>query len=144
MRAGDPQDRGKQRLHIWRAHTRFHVQWDPGQSNDSIGAWIRTIFRSFRVSWEGKGLLHSLQDTAGGHPRGNSLASALLEVVVLTQRPSPTQQPTGSSARMPQSNPSIEQEHSPTHQQTQCLKSSRAHSCLQTHPLPTVNVSHKF
>ena len=48
---------------------------------------------------QGSSTVHcGCKDTAGGHPRGNSLASALLEVVVLTQRTGPTQQPTGSSA----------------------------------------------
>ena len=31
---------GKERLHSWRLHTRFHVHRDPGQSHDSTGAWV--------------------------------------------------------------------------------------------------------
>ena len=50
-----PQDWGKQRLHSWRAHTRFNVQWGPGQSSDSTGAWARPTCASWRVSW-GEGI----------------------------------------------------------------------------------------
>ena len=39
---------GKQRLHLWRAHTRFHMHWNPGKSSDSIEAWARYICRSGR------------------------------------------------------------------------------------------------
>ena len=135
LRAGDPQDRGKQRLHTWRAHARFHVQWDPGQSNGSIRAWIRTTCRSFRVSWVGRSLLQFtvgartlLVDTPG-ETHWHQLSWRWL---FWHRELAP---PNSLQAQVPQANQSIEQEDSPTYQWTQCLKSSWAHSCLQTHPL---------
>ena len=32
-------DQGKQKLHSWRVHTRFHGHWDPKQSSDSTETW---------------------------------------------------------------------------------------------------------
>lgn len=54
---GALQDWGKQRFHSWRAHIRFHMHWDPGQSSDSIGSWTRTTCESWRAPWEGGGWL---------------------------------------------------------------------------------------
>ena len=76
------------------------------------------------------------KDTGGGAPREYSSAWALLEVIILAPRPGPTQQPSGSSAGMPQAKQPTGWEHSPTHRQTGCLKSSRAHSHLLTCPCP--------
>ena len=45
FRAGALQDWRKQRLNPWRAHTRFHVHWDPAQSNNSVGAWDGPTYR---------------------------------------------------------------------------------------------------
>ena len=45
-------------------------------------------------------------------------------------RPGPTQQPVGSSPGRPQAKQLTGWEHSPTHQQTGCLKTSWAHSRL--------------
>ena len=36
MCAGAPQNWRKQRLHSWRTHIGFHVNWVPGQSRDSL------------------------------------------------------------------------------------------------------------
>ena len=133
MSAGAPQDWGKQRLHSWRAHTRFHVHWATGQSSDSIGDWIRWTCGSWRVAWGGGGQLWLTvggKDTGGGGPKEYSSARALPEVSVLATRPGPTQQPAGSSARTPQAKQTTEWEHSPTHQQIGCLKSPWAHSRL--------------
>lgn len=48
---------GKQRLHSWRTHTRFHVHWEPGQSSNSVGAWARSTCVSSKISWESGGPL---------------------------------------------------------------------------------------
>ena len=40
-RVQELQRTGGNRVHSWRAHSRFHMHWDPGQSSDSIGAWAR-------------------------------------------------------------------------------------------------------
>ena len=71
--------------------------------------------------------------TGGSSSGKHSLAWALLEVTIFSPRPSPTQQPTG----MPQANQPTGEEHSPTHQQTGCLKSSWAHRCPLNIPLET-------
>ena len=70
LSAGAPQDWGKQRLHSWRAHTRFHVHWDPGQSSDSTGAWARSTCGSWR---QGSAVAHcGGKDTGGGGLRDYS------------------------------------------------------------------------
>ena len=33
------------------------MHWDPGQSSDSIGAWVKPTCGSWRVSWRGEGWL---------------------------------------------------------------------------------------
>ena len=48
---------GGNRLHSWRAHTRFHIHWDPAQSSDSTGAWAKPTGRSWRVFWGDEGQL---------------------------------------------------------------------------------------
>ena len=57
LSAGASQDRGKQRLNSWRAHTRIHMHWDPGQSSDTIGPWARATYGPCRVSWESESQL---------------------------------------------------------------------------------------
>ena len=75
------------------------------------------------------------KDTGGRGSREYWSAWALPEVPILAPRSNPTQQPTGSRAGMPQTKQPERQEHSPTHQQTRCLKLYWAHSYLKTHPL---------
>ena len=48
--AAAPQDWGKQRLHSWRVHTRFHMHQDLGQKW-WLGTWARPTCWSWRVSW---------------------------------------------------------------------------------------------
>ena len=92
------------RLYSWRAYTRIHMHWDPGQSSDSIEAWARPTCVSWRVSWGGGGsaVVHwGDKDTCGRGPREYILMWALLEVGILAPRPGPTQQPAGSSGGTP-------------------------------------------
>ena len=67
LSAGAPQDWGKQRFHSWRAHTRFHVHWDPAQSSNSIGAWAGPTYESWRVSWGGWDWLWITMGGGQGH-----------------------------------------------------------------------------
>ena len=135
LSAGAPQEWGKQRLHhSWRAHTSFHVHWDPAQSSDFIGAWARPTCGYWRVSWRGGGWLwlSLCKDTCGEGPREYWLAWALPEVTILAPRSGPTLQPAGSSAGRPQAKQPalVGGRHSPTHQQTGSLKLYWAHSHL--------------
>ena len=49
-----PQDWRKWILHSWKVHPRLHVHWVLGQSNDSIGIWLRPDCSSWRISWENR------------------------------------------------------------------------------------------
>ena len=75
------------------------------------------------------------KDTDIGGPRKYWSEWDLLDVHILAPRPSPTQQPTGSIAGMPQTKQSARKEHSPIHQKRGCLKLSWAHSYLKAHYL---------
>ena len=55
LSTGTPQDWRKQRLYSQRAHTKFHIHWDPRQSRNSIGAWTRLTYTHWKVSWGGRG-----------------------------------------------------------------------------------------
>ena len=44
---------GGNRLHSWKAHTRFHMHWDPHKA----GARAKLTCRSWRVSWGSRGQL---------------------------------------------------------------------------------------
>ena len=112
---------GKQRLHSWRAHTRFHVHqktWTNQWLHRSLGQTYRWVLEDLLVRqksvvahWGGK-------DTGGRGSREHSSVWALPEVTILVLRTGPTQQPTGSSAGMPQAKQPTEWEHSTTHEQT--------------------------
>ena len=126
LSAEAPQSQGKQRPYSSRVHPWFQGHWDPGQSSDSIGAWARPTCGLWRVScgdrvscgslwsqghwwWTLQGTLISVSSPGGRHFGTETW---------------PHQQPAGSSAGTPQSKQPTGWEHSPTHQQTGCLKSS--------------------
>ena len=75
-------------------HTRFHRHWDPGQSDDSIGAWARPLHVGLKGSPGEMGVsCGSLKEW--GHcwevPENNIWA--LLEVTISALIPAPTQEP---------------------------------------------------
>ena len=45
------QDRGKQRLHSWRVHTKFDMHWDSAQTSDSTRAWTGLACGPWKISW---------------------------------------------------------------------------------------------
>ena len=51
------QDQGKQKLHSWSVHTRFHGHWDPKQSSDSTEPWATPTYGTCEVSQGGRGWL---------------------------------------------------------------------------------------
>ena len=55
LTAGAPWDWGKERLHSWRAHTRFHK--DQAQSGDSMGPWSTATCGFWRGSRGGNSQL---------------------------------------------------------------------------------------
>ena len=65
------------------------------------------------------------KDMGGGSSEKYSLVWTLLEATIFSPRPGPSQQSAGSSAGTPQAKQPTGWEHSPTHQQTGCLKSSK-------------------
>ena len=82
------------------------------------------------------------KDTGGSSSGEYSVTWALLEATISSPRPRPTQQPVGSSAGMPQAKQKTGREHSLTHHQIGCLKSSWVNSCL-TNILPTHSPAHQ-
>ena len=50
LRAGSPQGLGEI-FYSGRAHTRIRTCWDPAQSRDSTGDWVRLTSGSWSISW---------------------------------------------------------------------------------------------
>ena len=73
------------------------------QGSDSIEAWARPTWRSWRFSWGDRGWLWlTVRARTGGRGPSEYSVWALQEVTILALRPGPTQKLTGSSAEMPQ------------------------------------------
>jgi len=53
--AGAPQDWGKRRPHSLKAHMEFHMHWVSGQSEVSMGIWVKPDCSPWRTSWENRG-----------------------------------------------------------------------------------------
>ena len=127
----------------WEKELLEHLAWKPAglecRSSTGLGE-IETLFLEGQtylqdleglLGREGLAVAHCRnKDTGGRGPREYSSAWALLEVTTVAPRTGPTQQPAGSSAGTPQAKKTTGWEHSLTHQQTGCLKSSWAHSHL--------------
>ena len=78
----------------------------------------------------GEAVAHCRDKDTGSCSSGEySLMWYLLEAAIFSPRPSPTQQHVGSTAGMPWVKQPTGWEHSPTYQQTDCLKSSWALPC---------------
>ena len=99
----------------------------------------RSLGKTYRVVLEGlllvlaeagAALAHCGHEDTGNSGSGEySRAWALSEAAIFSPRPGPTQQPIGSSAGTLQTRQPTWQEHSPSPQYTDCLKSSWAYSC---------------
>ena len=84
LNARTPQDCGKQRLHSWRVYIRFHSDWVPGQSRDSIRIWAKPTYGSWRVFWERKGCLCLTVGTGHWRQRSQGIISmSYLETITL-------------------------------------------------------------
>ena len=95
---------GKQRLHSWRAHTRFHVHqrtWTNQWLHRSLGQTYWWVLEDLLVRQKSV-VGHWGKDTGGRGSREHSSVWALPEVTILALRTGPAQQPTGPSAGMPQ------------------------------------------
>ena len=131
------------RLHSWRVHTSFHMHWDPGQSSNSIGVWVRTTCKSWGYPGEvgvgcsslwgqghwgqrPQGIFMGVS-SPGGHHFGTETWSLPTTFRLLCWDASG------------QTNNSVAKQ--PHHQQTGCLKSSWGHSLLNHNldmDLPTI------
>ena len=129
---------GKQKYHSWRVHTGPHVHHNPRKKQGvhrRLGQTYLLVLESLLGSC-GVAVAHCGDRDTGGSGSGEYLLVwDFLEAAIFSPRPGPTQQPIGPSAGTPQAKQPTGWEHSPSHQQTGCLKSLWAHSCLVNTPL---------
>ena len=115
--------------------TRSHRHWGPGESSASTGAWDRPACWSWTVSFAGRGWpcftvgTRTLVVEDPGTTPQSELSQRLPFGTEMEHHPLPA----GSSTGKPQVKCPKEWEHSPTHHQKGCLKSSWANNCLSEH-----------
>ena len=84
-----PQDWGKQRLHSWRVHTKFNMNWDWVKKRllGNLGQTYLCVLESLLGRWRSSVAHWGIKHTGVRGPRKYLLAWTLLEIAILTPRP---------------------------------------------------------
>lgn len=96
--AWTPEDWVKQKLHIWRVHTKHRVHGNPEKEQWLHRTLGQTDCRSWRVCWGGRCMCASPWAQEHWWQGYLGVLTGRLEAAILTQRPRTTQQPVSTSA----------------------------------------------